>query len=372
MKIIPQAAPGLRVTRHRAAVDSTIKRVLDNGTFILGPEVKAFETEFVQYLGTENCVGVSSGTDALVLALEALGVGVGDDVLVPAMTAPATAAAVLRLGARPRFVDVEPTSRAINPDLVARAVTPATKAIIVVHLHGMPAPVEEIAGLSKSLGLPLIEDCAQAHGTMVNGKKAGTIGDVAAFSFYPTKNLGCLGDGGCVVTKSAERAARLRRLRNYGFDEKGYCIEAGMNYRLDEAQAAVLRLFLGFLDADNRTRQDFAAFYDTLFLELPSMPRRSLPHRTDGNVYHQYAICTPDRDRLAKALQHNGVGTLVHYAIPLHKHPAFARASGQGEQSFPVAEYLAASLLSLPIQPELKVYQDEIGQALRAAFAFQS
>jgi dTDP-4-amino-4,6-dideoxygalactose transaminase len=372
MRIIPQAAPALRVTRHRLGVEAAFRRVLDNGTFILGPETKTFESEFARHLNVDHCIGVSSGTDALVLALQVLGVGPGDEVLVPALTAPATAAAVLRLGASPTFVDIEPVSRGMDPDLVPESITSKTKAVVVVHLHGIPARIEELAQVCEAFGLPLIEDCAQAQGTTVNGKKAGTFGKIAAFSFYPTKNLGGIGDGGCVATNSAELAGRLYRLRNYGFNDQGFCVEAGINNRLDEMQAAVLRLFLSHLDDDNQARRDFSRFYDGLFKNSPRGSQIQLPPDVEGNVYHQYAICTSERDHLAKVLMENGVGTLVHYAIPLHKHPAFAKASQQNDRAFPVAEELAGSLLSLPIQPELRVYEQEIGRAIETALTLQS
>lgn len=372
MTIVPQAAPGMRITRHRSGVEAAFRRVLDNGTFILGPEAKTFEIEFARHLNINHCIGVSSGTDALVLALQVLGVGRGDEVLVPALTAPATASAVLRLGASPKFVDVEPFSRGMDPNLVAAEITSKTKAVVVVHLHGIPARIEELVQVCEAFGLPLIEDCAQAQGTTINGRKAGTFGKIAAFSFYPTKNLGGIGDGGCVATNSAELAGRLYRLRNYGFNESGFCVEAGINHRLDEMQAAVLRFFLGHLDDDNRARRDFASFYDALFKNNPRESQIALPPNVEGNVYHQYAICTSNRDQLAKVLMENGVGTLVHYAIPLHRHPVFAEAAKQNGQEFPVAEELAGSLLSLPIQPELRVYEQEIGRAIKTALTSQS
>lgn len=305
-------------------------------------------------------------------ALQVLGVGPDDEVLVPALTAPATAAAVLRLGSSPKFVDVERSSRGMDPNLVPAAITSKTKAVVVVHLHGIPARIGELARVCDTFGLPLIEDCAQAQGTTINGNKAGTFGKIAAFSFYPTKNLGGIGDGGCVVTNSAELAGRLYRLRNYGFNENGFCVEPGINHRLDEMQAAVLRLFLRHLDDDNQARRDFSRFYDTLFKNNLRGSQIQLPPDVEGNVYHQYAICAGNRDHLAKALMENGVGTLVHYGIPLHKHPVFAEAARQNGQAFPVAEELAGSLLSLPIQPELSVYEQEIGRAIETALTLQS
>jgi dTDP-3-amino-3,4,6-trideoxy-alpha-D-glucose transaminase len=228
---VPQASPKLKIARHASAISTAIDAVLRGDSFILGPQHNRFEDEFAAYLGSPHCVGVSSGTDALVLALQALGIGLDDHVLVPAMSAPATAAAVLRVGAKIRFVDIEPTTRAIDPHQIASRITAKTKAIILVHLHGIPAAIDEIITVARRFGLPLVEDCAQAQGVLVNGRHAGTFGDLAAFSFYPTKNLGCVGDGGCVVAASPELAERVRRLRNYGFDERGQCIEPGGNHR---------------------------------------------------------------------------------------------------------------------------------------------
>jgi dTDP-3-amino-3,4,6-trideoxy-alpha-D-glucose transaminase len=353
---VPQASPGLRYERYRSEIDAALRRVLESGRYVLGREVDGFEREFAAYLGAGHVVGVASGTDALSLALDALGVGPGDDVLVPALTAPPTAVAVARLGARPVFVDVEAGTRGLDPARAAAAVTPRTRAMIAVHLHGIPARVEELLALAQRLGLALVEDCAQSHGARVAGRRTGTFGHAAAFSFYPTKNLGALGDGGCVATGDAALAARVRRRREYGWDANRTCIEPGFNSRLDELQAAVLRALLPSLDDDNARRARLAARYDAA---LGSRPGLRLPPRREGSVYHQYAIEADARDTTAARLANAGIGTAVHYPLSLHRHPAF---SSPGE--FPVAERLAATLLSLPIQPELEPHAARVIEAL--------
>jgi dTDP-4-amino-4,6-dideoxygalactose transaminase len=365
---IPQASPQLKISRRRNDILAAIEAVLDGQTLILGPQTAQFESEFASFLGAGHCVGVSSGTDAVVLALQALNIGKDDHVLVPAMSAPATAAEVVRVGAKIRFVDIEPNTRGIDPELIASRVTKNTKAIIVVHLHGIPASISQIMDVARGLGLPVVEDCAQAHGIVVDGRHAGTFGELGAFSYYPTKNLGCLGDGGSVVTQSSNLAARVRMLRNYGTDAQGHCVEPGLNHRLDELQAAVLRVLLPDLDADNRLRREFAEYYDNLFRELGD--DIGLPPSVTGAVYHQYAVTFEQRDTIARHLRERGVGTMVHYPIPLHRHKAFADAAiSDMDEQFPISENLAKSVLSLPIQPELRAYQKQIGDALRASFA---
>ena len=364
---VPQAAPGLRLERHRHDVNLAIERVLHSGSLILGPETQAFEREFADDLGLPHVVGVASGTDALSLGLRAVGVAPGDNVLVPALSAPATAAAVLNVGAQLNFVDVEQRSRGLDPARLRAAAGKRTSAIIAVHLHGLAAEIVEIAGVARTLGLPLIEDCAQAHGANKDGVRVGCFGDVAAFSFYPTKNLGGIGDGGCVATSQVRLADTVRRLRACGVGASGLCEEPGTNSRLDEIQAAVLRVMLGHLEANNAERRDFARFYNRIFEEIGGSLDISVPQTNVGHVYHQYAITLPRRDEFMRALAQQSVNTAVHYAVPLHHHPAFAKAGSSPQQSYPVAENLARTLVSMPIQPELRQHENAISQAVTSA-----
>jgi dTDP-3-amino-3,4,6-trideoxy-alpha-D-glucose transaminase len=368
MLSVPQAAPGLKVEARRAEIEQAIGRVLSSGRYILGAETEAFEREFADYVELPHVVGVNSGTDALTLALDAYGIGPGDEVLVPAMTAQATAMAVKRLKATPHIVDVEFTTRGMDPDLAEAAIGPQTRAIVVVHLHGIPAQIARIVAIARAHGLVVIEDCAQAHGARIDGKHVGNFGDAAAFSFYPTKNLGGIGDGGCVATRSDAAAARLRKTRNYGFDTRRVCIEDGFNSRLDDIQAAVLRVFLRTLDEDNAERRAFARRYDEMLRPLSEESMFSLPPGPEGCVYHQYAITCARRDDLRRALATAGIGTDIHYPLALHRQPAFARGADQDTLA-PNADKLADSLLSLPIQPELshhcEAVVDALGSALR-------
>ena len=359
---VPQAAPGLRVARHRDEIAAAIARVVAGGRYILGAECEAFEQEFARVLGAPFAIGVNSGTDALSLAMLTLGVAPGDEVIMPALTHAATAVAAQRIGATVRFVDVEPVTRGIDPAAVSAAISPRTAAVIVVHLHGAPARLMDIKRIAAARGLAVIEDCAQAHGATIGGRMVGALADAAAFSFYPTKNLGAIGDAGAVVVRRPEHAERARRLRHYGQDRTGVCTLAGMNSRLDEMQAAVLRVLLPHLAADNSTRRSFARRYDETLAPLVSRGRVTLPAADPGAVFHQYAIELDERDRVREALQAQGVGTAVHYAPGLHRHPVLLGDAPRPE--CPVTDRLAARLLSLPIQPELMTAQDRIVAAL--------
>jgi dTDP-4-amino-4,6-dideoxygalactose transaminase len=358
---IPQAAPGLRIARHRDEIDAAIASVVAGGRYILGEAVESFEAAFARFLDAPFAIGVNSGTDALSLALLTLGVAPGDEVIVPALTAAATAVAVQRIGAVVRFVDVEPATRGIDPSALAGALSSRTAAVIVVHLHGMPARLTEICRIAAVRGLAVIEDCAHAHGATIDGRMVGTLGDAAAFSFYPTKNLGALGDAGAVVVHSVDHAERARRLRHHGQDCSELCTMAGMNSRLDEIQAAVLRVLLPYLAAENKMRHGFARCYDEMLAPLVARGVK-LPASDPGAVFHQYAIELDERDRVRDALRAQGIGTAVHYAPGLHRHPALC---GDGPRpECPVTDRLADTLLSLPIQPELMSAQDRIVAAL--------
>jgi dTDP-4-amino-4,6-dideoxygalactose transaminase len=347
MIAIPQASPARRVARYRAEIDAAIDEVLETGRYVLGPRVEQFEEAFSAYLGAAHCVGVNSGTDALAFSLRALGVGPGDEVITTALTAAGTAQAILHCGARPRFVDVNPFTRCIDPRAAEAAVNTRTAAIVPVHLFGQPADMTELLRIAARHALALVEDCAQAHGATTQGRRVGTFGNVAAFSFYPTKNLGCIGDGGAIVTNDASLAFKLKTLRCYGWRDNERISEAlGFNSRLDELQAAILIVLLRHLDEGNSERRALA----TRYRKLGSLGF-DLPPDDPGAVYYQFAVACDRRDVLRTYLSEEaGIATAVHHYPALHQQPAF-------QTDFPVAlpeaEKLARRLLSLPIQPEV-------------------
>jgi dTDP-4-amino-4,6-dideoxygalactose transaminase len=335
----------------RPQLDAAFARVTASGVFILGEEVEAFERAFAAYCGARHCIGVGNGLDALHLALRAVGVGEGDEVIVPSHTFIATWLAVTYSGATP--VPVEPGQRTYNldPATIEAAITPRTRAIIPVHLYGQPAAMDEIDAIARQHGLTVIEDAAQAHGATYRGRKAGSIGRAAAFSFYPAKNLGALGDAGAVLTDDDRLAAELRLLRNYGSPAKYRHDVAGVNTRLDPLQAAFLRAKLGTLDAWNERRRRIAGRYCH---GLRNAKDVVLPEVADGaeSVWHIFAIRHPRRDALREHLQSRGVGTLIHYPIPPHLTGAYA-SLGFTAGAFPVAEEIASTVLSLPMGPHL-------------------
>ncbi len=323
---------------------AAVERVLERGWFILGPEVEAFEAEFAAYHGIAHAVAVANGTDAIELALRAAGIGAGDEVITVAHTAVATVAAVERAGAKPVLVDIDPQTYTINPQAAAAAITPRTKALLPVHLYGHPASLTALAALAEAQHLLLIEDCAQAHGARYHGQRVGTFGHLAAFSFYPTKNLGAAGDAGAILTRDAALAARLRRLRNYGQSSRYVHEERGVNSRMDELQAAVLRVKLPRLDEFNAARRRIAALYDAnLQGVVQPLAQSEIEH-----VYHLYVVRHPQRDALIDHLKAAGIGTLIHYPIPVHLQRAYADL-GYPRGSLPVTEQAAAEILSLPL-----------------------
>ena len=311
----------------------------------MGPETEAFERAFADYLGVGHAVGVNSGADALTLALTAAGIVAGDEVIVPSLTAVPTAGAICQAGAVPRFVEVDRETRLIDPSAVEAAIGPRTAAIVPVHLHGFPADMPAIAAIAVRHKLLLVEDCAQAHGATIDGRKVGSFGHAAAFSFYPTKNLGAAGDAGLVATDDADLALRVRRLRSHGFDEQGLAVELSGSRRLDEIQAAILSTLLPYLDDAIAERRVLAAQYRTALRGLPL----GMPPADPGSVYHQFAIVVDGRDDVRNRLEEDGVRTLIHYPVPAHRHPIFAKYGA----SLPVTDDLSARLLSLPIQPEV-------------------
>ncbi len=337
------------VDAHRAEHDAAIARVVASGWYVLGEEGRAFEREFAQAVcGGGHAAGVASGTDAIELALRALGVGPGDEVVTQANTCVPTVAGIERTGATPVLCDVEPEAGTMDPASLERAIGPRTRAVVPVHLYGQCADVDAIRAVAGDL--PIVEDCAQAAGAALRGRPAGSLGDAAAFSFYPTKNLGALGDGGAVASRDEALIERVRRLRMYGQTERYLHAERGVNSRLDELQAAVLRVRLPHLAAANARRQAIAAAYDAALAGGPVRPPARLPERE--HVFHLYVVRAPDRDALQRRLADAGVQTLIHYPRPIHRHPPYAALADRGV-SLAVSERLAGEILSLPLFPEL-------------------
>lgn len=342
---------------------STTARVADANMLILGPELDQFEASFAHYCGARHAVGVGNGLDALTLTLRGLGIGVGDEVIVPGATFVATWLAVTEAGADVVPVDVDPSTSNIDASRVAAALTPRTKGIIAVHLYGQPADMDALSGVAEAAGIPIIEDAAQAHGARHRERRAGSLGRAAAFSFYPTKNLGALGDGGAITTDDDGLAHRVRLLRNYGSTRKYAHEIAGVNSRLDELQAAFLSLKLPALDAKNARRRAIAATYST---ELANLPGIALPHVLPNvePVWHLFVIRAKQRDRMQSALKESGVGTQIHYPVPPHRQPAYAALSGR---SLRVTESLASEVLSLPMWPEMT--DEEVGRVIESVRA---
>ncbi len=334
-------------------LDAAYRRVMESGWYILGEAVDAFENEFASYCGVKHCIGVGNGLDALHLILSAYGIGLGDEVIVPSNTYIATWLAVSHSGGIP--IPVEPDERTFNidPERIEQAITPKTKAILVVHLYGQPADMDPINIVAHKYGLKVIEDCAQAHGARYKGRRVGTLGDAAGFSFYPGKNLGAIGDGGAVTTNDSELADRIRVSRNYGSRIKYHNEIIGVNSRLDELQAALLRVKLTQLDEWNERRRLVAAHYIRGLscqceLSLPLVPDWADP------VWHLFVVRHPQRDLLQKYLGDAGMGTMIHYPLPPHMQPAYANLRFI-EGDFAIAEQMAKEVLSLPMGPHLKV-----------------
>ncbi len=370
----------------KTEIDAAVARTLDSGWYILGQEVAAFEAEFAAYLQTDlqvmlcatdemihggraepplDCVGVNSGTDALQLSLLACDIGPGDEVITVAHTAVATAAAIRLTGATPIFVDVDPATYTIDPALIEAAITERTRAIIPVHLYGHPADLEPILALAKTHKLRVIEDCAQAHGALYHGRRVGTWGDLACFSFYPTKNLGALGDGGAVVSRDPALIERVRALREYGWTAQARYVSQreGLNSRLDEVQAAILRVKLPMLDAWNEQRRHLAAHYAA---HLPTEIVRPLVRAGTMHVYHLYVIRVPNREQIRQRLQQQGISSAIHYPVPIHQQPAYTHyAPAYG---LPQTEALAGEILSLPMHPLLdEAAVEQVAAALTVA-----
>lgn len=345
----------------RAALTEAFSRVLDSGQYILGEEVAAFEAEFAAYTDAQHCVGVGNGLDALRLALIALGVQPGDEVIVPAHTYIATWLAVSHCGAIP--IPVEPDERTgnIDPALIEGAITPRTRVILPVHLYGHPADLDPLLAIARSHRLKVLEDAAQAHGARYKGRRLGAHGDAVAWSFYPGKNLGAIGDGGAVTTNNPEVADRIRTLRNYGSKVKYHHEEAGFNSRLDPLQAAFLRAKLRHLDRWNQSRRDIVRRYLSDLADLGL----ELPRELDWaeSAWHLFVVRTDRRDQLQQSLEREGVATLIHYPVPPHLQPAY-RTLGRSAGSLPISERLARRSLSLPLWPQME--DDTVADVVQA------
>lgn len=346
--MILSSYPKAQYLSYKSDIDAAISRVLNSGSYILGKEVLSLEEEFARYIGVAHGIGVGSGTEALHLALAACGIGRGDEVITVSHTAVATVVAIVLTGATPVLVDIEPNFFTLDPNKLKEVITPQTKAIIPVHLYGQPVDLDPILEIARKYHLHVIEDCAQAHGAIYKGKRVGSFGNINCFSFYPTKNVGALGDGGIVVTHNAELAKKVKLLREYGWTERYKSHVSGWNTRLDEIQAAILRIKLVHLDEDNAKRALIAkAYYNGLKnsgLKLPEK-RRECTH-----VYHQFVVRTGKRDKLLSFLKSKDILALIHYPVPIHLQPAYKKIA---HKVLLETEKAAKEILSLPIYPEL-------------------
>lgn len=363
--MIPCLNPRAQYLTHRAAIDEAIRRVLDGGFYILGNEVLSFEKEFAAWNQRAHGIGVGTGTDALYLALLGLGIGPGDEVITVSHTAVATAAAIEQTGATLVFADIDPSTFTIDPEKIESLVGPKTKAIVPVHLYGRAADMTRIQDIAQKHKLKIVEDCAQAHGAEHRGKKVGTFGDAASFSFYPTKNLGAIGDGGMILTNDEALAARIRMLREYGWKERYVSAVSGWNSRLDELQAAILRAKLPHLHADTAKRNAVAEIYDQALTDSPVAPPSS--GKNENHARHLYVVRSRERDRLRDFLKQKGVGTMIHYPVPIHLQPAYAKRV-RGSEHLSETEKASREILSLPMFPELK--KEEVEAVVTAIRAF--
>src|SRR6266545_1620685 len=363
---IPMVDLKAQYARIKADIDAAIRKVVHSTAFIKGEDCALFESEFAAWCGAKAACGVANGTDALILCLRAYGVGPGDEVVTVANTFIATGEAILLNGARPVFVDVDPATFTMEAGLVERAITSRTKVILPVHLYGHPADMDAITLIARRHGLPVLEDAAQAHGAEVLGRRTGTLGHAACFSFYPGKNLGAYGDAVMVVTNDAEFARKVRQIANHGGGTNKYDnVVLGTNSRLDTLQAAILRVKLRHLDTWNRERRERAAAYTKLLAGVPGL---TLPTEREGarSAWHLYTLRTADRDGLQKRLKEAGVATAVHYPRPIHLQPAMAAAGGK-VGDLPVSEQLSREVLCIPLYPELPLDEvDRIAGLLKA------
>lgn len=362
--ILP-ANPRANYLSHRQEIDEAIKTVLEKGFYILAEQTAAFEKEFAEYISVKYAVGVGSGTEALHLALKCCDIGPGDEVITVSHTAVATVAAIELCGATPVFVDIDLDTYTMDCSSLVSAISPKTKAILPVHLYGHPADMNLLSDFAKSHSLRVVEDCAQSHGAAYRGRKTGSLGDIAAFSFYPTKNLGALGDAGIVVTNNVDYAQKAKLLREYGWEKRYLSEISGWNTRLDEIQAAVLRVKLHHLDADNACRNKLASMYltgltgiDLIFPQVASYAQ---------HCYHQFVIRCQNRPSLQEYLKNHGIGTLIHYPIPVHMQPAY-RGKYRTAGILKNTEKIAGEILSLPLYPEMS--NEQVNTVINAILSF--
>lgn len=351
---------------HQEAMIAAASEVIKSGQFVLGPKVEAFEEAFAAYCGVAHCVGTSNGTTALHLASRLLNIGPGDEVIMSPYTFASTAWLASYQFAKPVFVDIDPATFCLDPVAVEAAITPKTKAVVAVHLYGHPCEMDTLLAICKKHGVALIEDAAQAHGAVYRGKRVGGFGEVACFSFYPTKNLPAAGEGGALVTNNADFDKRARALRNHGSFERYHHEDVGYNYRMDGIQGAVLGVLLPYLDTWTQTRRRLAHRYHELLADTPLV----LPHEAEGceSVYHLYTVRTPERDKLIAHLKANNVGSSNHYPRAMHQQPCYA-ALGYAKGSLPHAEAAAAQSINLPIFPTMTAaQQDQVAAAIRTYF----
>ena len=349
--MIPFGDPSASYQAHKPEIDEAIKRVLDSGWYVLGTEVDAFEKEFVSFHGKDfHAVGVANGTDAIALCLKSLELGIGDEVITSSHTAVATVAGIEQAGCIPVFADIDPKTRCIAPQSIEDIIGPKTRAIMPVHIYGQPAEMQSILQIAKAHNLAVVEDCSQAHGAEIDGQKVGTFGDISAFSCYPTKNLGGTGDGGVILCRSKEFAENIKSLRQYGWNEKRESIIRGFNSRLDELQAAILRVKLKYLAKDNATRRSIAIRYNIAFMDLPI----TLPHLAEKELHamHLYVIECDRRNELMKYLRSKQIGASLHYPLPVHQHKAYSNRI-RGGNNLPATDQFYQKNLTLPMYPGL-------------------
>jgi dTDP-4-amino-4,6-dideoxygalactose transaminase len=362
--MIPCANPYAQYVSHKEEIDDAIARVTASGRYILGEEVEKFESEFSNFVGTKYGVGVASGTDAILLSLLVCGIGNNDEVITVSHTASATAVAIVLSGAKPVFVDIDPKTWVLDLGLVESAINDRTRAIVPVHLYGQPVDMSGVCSLASRHNLKVIEDCAQAHGAIYKGQRVGSIGDLGCFSFYPTKNLGGIGDGGMITTNDQLLAKKISVIREYGWSDRYVSSSVGTNSRLDEVQAAILRVKLPYLDEENGKRRQIASYYDKRLNGYPLVVQAKIDETTCG--HHIYGILTTRREQLREHLKLAGIDTSIHYPVPLHKQPAF-RKFGRSA-ILPVTERVSKSELSLPMFPEIS--EEDIDKGIRAIDKF--
>jgi dTDP-4-amino-4,6-dideoxygalactose transaminase len=366
-QLIPTSSPLAAYQAQRDEIRARILSVLDGGNYILGPEVESFERSFSAYCRTDYGVGVNSGTDALILTLKALDIGPGDEVVTVSHTALATVSAVLAVGATPVLVDIDPIFYTLDPAALGDAISTRTKAIVPVHLYGQPADMDAILAVAQRHGIPVIEDCAQATGALYKGRRVGSIGDAGCFSFYPTKNLGAIGDGGMVVTSDHSLAERIRRIRQYGWDERRETDRLGVNSRLDEIQAAILSVKLPLLDQNNERRAAIAHRYSESLSGLPVIVPDERPETM--HAYHLYVLACDDRDDLRRHLLNKQVIAGIHYPVAAHRHAAYANRVAIPTAGLKTTDSLVNRVLSLPIFPEQSDSQcDDVIAAVRSHY----